>query len=215
MQEDLQALVKISRFYGQDKNYVIAGGGNTSMKTADRIWIKASGFALSDITEEGFAMLDREKLRKIATDEYSEDPFQREREIKDGLAGANLTTNRRPSVETSLHDLIQYTFVVHLHPTLVNGLMCSNEAADHVLKLFGDEALYIPYTDPGYILFKEVEKQLQEYRMKAGKDPARITGSLPVRKLPGRYVKYTRRYLPNLRLQLQRRCLQGTCQSET
>ncbi|KPL14025.1 MAG: hypothetical protein AMS26_12215 [Bacteroides sp. SM23_62] len=174
MQEDLQELVKISRFYGQDKNYVIAGGGNTSMKTADRIWIKASGFALSDITEEGFAMLDREKLRKIATDEYSEDPFQREREIKDGLAGANLTTNRRPSVETSLHDLIQYTFVVHLHPTLVNGLMCSNEAADHVLKLFGDEALYIPYTDPGYILFKEVEKQLREYRMKAGKDPAII-----------------------------------------
>jgi NAD(P)-dependent dehydrogenase (short-subunit alcohol dehydrogenase family)/rhamnose utilization protein RhaD (predicted bifunctional aldolase and dehydrogenase) len=174
MREDLQELVKISRFYGQDKNYVIAGGGNTSMKTADRIWIKASGFALSDITEEGFAMLDREKLRKIATDEYSEEPFQREREIKDGLAGANLTTDRRPSVETSLHDLIQYPFVVHLHPTLVNGLMCSNEVADHVLKLFGDEALYIPYTDPGYILFKEVEKQLQEYRKKAGKDPAII-----------------------------------------
>ena len=174
MQEDLQELVKISRFYGQDKRYVIAGGGNTSMKTADRIWIKASGFALSDITEDGFAMLDREKLKRISSAEYSSDPFQREREIKDDLAAANFTKNRRPSVETSLHDLIQYKFVVHLHPTLVNGLMCGNEVVHNVSKLFGEEALYIAYTDPGYILFKEVEKQLQKYREKAGKDPAII-----------------------------------------
>ena len=137
MQEDLQELVNISRFYGQDKRYVIAGGGNTSMKTADRIWIKASGFALSDITEDGFAKLDRGKLEKILKGEYAEDPFQREREIKDDLAEANFTTDRRPSVETSLHDLINYRFVVHLHPTQVNGLMCSNDALDHISKLFG------------------------------------------------------------------------------
>ncbi len=174
MQSDLQQLVEISRFYGKDKQYVIAGGGNTSMKTADKIWIKASGFALSDITEEGFAMLDRGKLEKILRGAYAEDPFQREREIKDDLAAANFTKDRRPSVETSLHDLIQYKFVVHLHPTLVNGLMCGKEAAVHVSKLFGEKALYIQYTDPGYILFKEVEKQLQLYREKAGKDPAII-----------------------------------------
>ncbi len=140
MQEDLQELVNISRFYGQDKRYVIAGGGNTSMKTTDRIWIKASGSALSDITEDGFAKLDRGKLEKILKGEYAEDPFQREREIKDDLAEANFTTDRRPSVETSLHDLINYRFVVHLHPTQVNGLMCSNDAMDHVSKLFGKDA---------------------------------------------------------------------------
>jgi rhamnose utilization protein RhaD (predicted bifunctional aldolase and dehydrogenase)/NAD(P)-dependent dehydrogenase (short-subunit alcohol dehydrogenase family) len=174
MQTDLQQLVEISQFYGKDKRYVTAGGGNTSMKTADRIWIKASGFALSDITEDGFAMLDRGKLEKILTGAYAEDPFQREREIKDDLAAANFTKDRRPSVETSLHDLIQYKFVVHLHPTLVNGLMCGIEAAGHVLNLFGEDALYIQYTDPGYILFKEVEKQLQKYREKSGKDPSII-----------------------------------------
>ena len=174
MKSDLQQLVEISQFYGKDKRYVIAGGGNTSMKTDDRIWIKASGFALSDITEDGFAILDRDKLKKILRGAYAEDPFLREREIKDDLAAANFTKDRRPSVETSLHDLIQYKFVVHLHPTLVNGLMCGNEVAVHVSKLFGEEALYIPYTDPGYILFKEVEKQLQKYREKAGKDPAII-----------------------------------------
>jgi len=174
MQSDIQQLVEISQFYGKDKQYVIAGGGNTSMKTDGRIWIKASGFALSDITEDGFAILDRGKLEKILMGAYAEDSFQREREIKDDLAAANFTPDRRPSVETSLHDLIQYKFVVHLHPTLVNGLMCGNDVAVHVSKLFGEEALYIQYTDPGYILFKEVEKQLQLYREKSGKDPAII-----------------------------------------
>ncbi len=174
MQKDLQELVNISHFYGQDKRYVIAGGGNTSMKTADRIWIKASGFALSTITEEGFAMLDREKLKKISSVEYSKDPFQREREIKDDLTEATITKDRRPSVETSLHDLIQYKFVVHLHPTLVNGLMCSNDVKDHLSSLFGEDTLYIPYADPGYILFRQVEIQLMKYRNKAGKDPVII-----------------------------------------
>jgi NAD(P)-dependent dehydrogenase (short-subunit alcohol dehydrogenase family)/rhamnose utilization protein RhaD (predicted bifunctional aldolase and dehydrogenase) len=174
MSKDLQELVNISRHYGQDKRYVIAGGGNTSMKTSDLIWIKASGFALSDITENGFAMVDRDRLKKILTGDYARDPFQREREIKEDLAAANLTPERRPSVETSLHDLIHHKFVVHLHPTLVNGLMCGQEVEGRVASLFGEESLYIPYTDPGYTLFKEVEKQLQVYRRKNGKDPAII-----------------------------------------
>lgn len=174
MSKDLQELVNISRHYGQDKRYVIAGGGNTSMKTSDLMWIKASGFALSDITENGFAMVDRDRLKKILTGDYSMDPFQREREIKEDLAAANLTPDRRPSVETSLHDLIRHKFVVHLHPTLVNGLMCGQEVESRVASLFGEEPLYIPYTDPGYTLFKEVEKQLQVYRRKNGKDPAII-----------------------------------------
>ena len=144
------------------------------MKTSDLMWIKASGFALSDITENGFAMVDRDRLKKILTGDYSMDPFQREREIKEDLAAANLTPDRRPSVETSLHDLIRHKFVVHLHPTLVNGLMCGQEVESRVASLFGEEPLYIPYTDPGYTLFKEVEKQLQVYRRKNGKDPAII-----------------------------------------
>jgi len=174
MQKDLKDLVGISRYYGENKRAVIAGGGNTSMKTADRLWVKASGYALATISEEGFAVMDREKLRVIASNTYSNDPFQREREIKDDLVAACLTPDRRPSVETSLHDLIGYKFVVHLHPTLVNGLMCGNGVEDHIAGLFAENALYIPYTDPGYILFKAIEKQLLEYRNLNGTDPSVI-----------------------------------------
>jgi rhamnose utilization protein RhaD (predicted bifunctional aldolase and dehydrogenase)/NAD(P)-dependent dehydrogenase (short-subunit alcohol dehydrogenase family) len=174
MQKDLKDLIEISRFYGVDKGAVIAGGGNTSMKTEDKLWVKASGHALATIEEEGFAVLDRQKLEIISSKTYSKDPFERERQIKEDLMAANLTPDRRPSVETSLHDLIRAKFVVHLHPALVNGLMCGQDVEKHIMKIFGEDFLYIPYIDPGYTLFKEIGKKLTGYRRDHEKDPAII-----------------------------------------
>ena len=68
--------------------------------------------------------------------------------------------NKRPSVETSLHEIIKYKFVVHLHPTLINGLLCSRNAKSLTHKLFGDTVLFVPYTDPGYTLFKKLESEI-------------------------------------------------------
>jgi rhamnose utilization protein RhaD (predicted bifunctional aldolase and dehydrogenase)/NAD(P)-dependent dehydrogenase (short-subunit alcohol dehydrogenase family) len=169
--EDLGVLIEISQFYGKDKAMVIAGGGNTSFKTEDKLWVKASGFALSTITEEGFAVMDRKKLAKISENEYSKDSFERERQIKDDLADATITKDKRPSVETSFHNSINYKFVIHLHPTLVNGIMCSNKAEELVPEIFGEEAIYIPYIDPGYILFKAVEAKVKKFRSEKGYDP--------------------------------------------
>ncbi len=174
MEQNLKDLIEISRFYGKDKNAVIAGGGNTSLKTGDRLWVKASGHALATIEENGFSILDRGKLKVISSKSYSKEPFQREREIKEDLMAACLTPERRPSVETSLHNLIGFTYVVHLHPTLVNGVMCGNRVEDHINGIFGEEALYIPYTDPGYTLFKEIEKRLVGYREQFKRDPGII-----------------------------------------
>ena len=81
---------------------------------------------------------------------------------------------QRPSVETSLHNLINFSFVVHTHSTKVNGLMCSNQATEKTAELFGDQVLYIAYEDPGYILFKAVEKEILNYREKYEKEPAVI-----------------------------------------
>ena len=69
-----------------------------------------------------------------------------------------------------MHNCLEAAFVVHLHPTLVNGLMCSKDAAETCAKLFPD-ALYIPYTDPGYTLFKKVYDKIKEYRKGHGNDP--------------------------------------------
>lgn len=167
----LSKLVDISRFYGSQKEFVVAGGGNTSFKTADYLWVKASGFALASISEEGFAKLDRRKLNEVGSKIYSSDTIEREQQVKHDLTAANLTPERRPSVETSMHNAINYQYVVHLHPTLVNGVMSANDVEKVVVAIFGEDALYIPYIDPGYILFKEVEQQIKDYRKIKGFDP--------------------------------------------
>ncbi len=170
METSIQKLIDISCKYGADSRFVIAGGGNTSYKTADRLWVKASGHALATIGEDGFAILDRSKLNPMGEKEYSADVAEREAQVKEDLAMACLTKDRRPSVETSLHNCMGFAYVVHLHPTLVNGLMCSMEAEKTCTGLFPD-ALYIEYTDPGYTLFKKVYDRIKAYKAIRGREP--------------------------------------------
>ena len=167
---EIEKLVEVSRRYGADNRYVIAGGGNTSYKDDRMLWVKASGHALATIEENGFAVLDRSLLGFMGEKEYSHDPAVREAEVKKDLAAACLTPDRRPSVETSLHNCMNFKYVVHLHPTLVNGLMCSVNVAGECARLFPD-ALYVEYTDPGYTLFKKVYDRINAYKKEHGKEP--------------------------------------------
>jgi len=163
-------LIALSRKYGADPTCVIAGGGNTSFKDAGRLWVKASGHALATIGEDGFAVMDRALLNPMGSKVYSDDPAVREEEVRRDLAAANLTPDRRPSVETSLHNCMDFAYVVHLHPTLVNGLMCSAEAARTCGELF-PEAVYVDYTDPGYTLFKKVYDRIRDWEATCGSQP--------------------------------------------
>lgn len=168
--KELEDLIKISQKYGADSRYVIAGGGNTSYKNAEKLWVKASGHALATITEDGFAVLDRALLNPMGEKAYCADTQQREEQVKNDLASACLTRDRRPSVETSLHNCLGFAYVVHLHPTLVGGLMCSDNAEEGCKELFPD-ALYIEYTDPGYTLFKKVYDRVMAYKAAKGHEP--------------------------------------------
>ena len=173
MKPEISELLKISDFYGSNKDYVIAGGGNTSFKDEHTIWIKASGTPLSGLTEDGLVALTREKLRLISVKQYSDDPVVREEEVKADLLRSILEPGsaRRPSVETSLHELIQYKYVVHLHPTLINGILCSRNAKSLTIQLFGEKVLFVPYSDPGYTLFKKLDAEISLYREKNKRDP--------------------------------------------
>ena len=169
--EEIEELIEISQFYGKDNRFVIAGGGNTSYKNSEKIWVKASGSALATITENGFAILDRAKLNPMSEKKYSEDSVERENQVKNDLKDATLSKGKRPSVETSMHNVIDYPFVVHLHPTIVNGLMCAMDAELELKRLFGNKVLFVEYTDPGYVLFKKVNDKLCEYRLLYNEEP--------------------------------------------
>lgn len=169
MEQGIQELITVSQHFGKNPLYVIAGGGNTSYKTADKLWIKASGSSLATIDEGGFVCLSREGLAKISEKEYSDNSTEREEEVKADLNVSILyPKDKRPSVETSLHEIIDYAFVVHTHPTLVNALMCSVDAETKTKEMFGDDALFVEYTDPGYVLFKKVYEQIKAFKAQKG-----------------------------------------------
>ncbi len=170
--KELDDLIDISHRYGKDTDYVIAGGGNTSYKNDQYIWIKGSGTSLATIEADGFVRLNRDKLREIADKTYPENAALREEQVKNDLnAAIEDRKGKRPSVETSLHELLDYAYVVHTHPAKVNGLTCSKSAEKSTVELFGDEALFISYTDPGYTLFKVVDNKVSEYKAKNHRYP--------------------------------------------
>jgi NAD(P)-dependent dehydrogenase (short-subunit alcohol dehydrogenase family)/rhamnose utilization protein RhaD (predicted bifunctional aldolase and dehydrogenase) len=172
MNKYLSDLIEISRFYGSNKDFIIAGGGNTSYKNERHIWVKGSGSSLADITLDGFAVLDRKQLEPMINKKYSEDLNMREAEVKADLAAACMPdAGVRPSVETSLHNLIRYSYVVHTHPTLINALTCANDAEAKIRELFGEDILFVPYCNPGYLLFAKTANLLESWRMKHKSDP--------------------------------------------
>jgi len=168
-------IVALSKYYGSNPGYVIAGGGNTSYKEDDRLWIKASGVSLANIDESGFVCLSRKKLDKISEAIYSIDPVIREEEVKRDLMAAIIDDKtKRPSVETSLHNLFNYSYVVHTHPTAVNALLCSVDVKNVTKELFGTKVMFVEYTDPGYTLFRKTKEELNKYTGIYDKEPETI-----------------------------------------
>lgn len=165
-------LISISQHFGKNKDYIIAGGGNTSYKDNNIIYIKASGTELATITEEGFVALDRQKVKAVMNKTYNSDPHKREEEVKNDLLAARLAPEKgqRPSVETNLHEFIPYSYVVHTHPNLICGVLCSKRSREVIHNLFGNEVLYVSF-DPGYRLAKRVARTYETYYEKYHKIP--------------------------------------------
>ena len=170
----LEALTEISRHYGSDSDYVIAGGGNTSYKDEDTLYVKGSGMALADMVPDAFVRIDRKALDSIWDKTYPAGNDEREREVLADLMAAKKPgeEHKRPSVETTLHGLLPFAFVVHLHPALVNGLSCSRQGEAAMREIF-PQAIWVASINPGYILSLEVKKALEEYKRKNGR-PAEI-----------------------------------------
>lgn len=171
MKNNLNHLIKISQSFGQNPAYIIAGGGNSSFKNKDKMWVKASGTSMAIIKIDDFVCLDRRKMQILSQKKYSNDTSTREVEVKQDLLNAVLSPiGKRPSVEASMHEIIQYAYIVHTHPTAVNGVLCAKNAEKVINEIFGDEVIYVPYTNPGYALFKEVRFALQKYRTRKNKE---------------------------------------------
>ena len=169
--ENFAALAAMSNRYGSDPSFVLAGGGNTSYKEDGVLYVKGSGTALATIKAAEFVRMDRDKLELIRQKKYPEDESEREAAVLADMMAARLPgETRRPSVETLLHDLFPYAFVLHVHPALVNGLTCSKEGERIAKELFPD-AVWIENSKPGYCLADLCRERLAGRRSADGRFP--------------------------------------------
>ena len=169
-QAELAALAAMSNKYGSNPAYVLAGGGNTSFKSKENLWIKGSGTALATIKAEDFVVMDRSKLNLMWTADYPENEAARESAVLQDMMDARVEgETRRPSVETLLHDLFPQKYILHVHPTLINGLTCSVEGEAAMRKLL-PEAVWVDACKPGYILALECKEKMEAFKATYGRD---------------------------------------------
>ena len=107
-QASLIELVELSRYFGAKSEFVIAGGGNTSVKVGDALFVKPSGVALASIAADDFVQMNRGALAALLCEELGGDPEAREARFKEAILAARTDPqrSRRPSVECVLHNLL-------------------------------------------------------------------------------------------------------------
>src|SRR5512133_915327 len=154
---DLGQRIYTSRLLGRDPALVLHGGGNTSVKIAERdlvgreetiLYVKGSGGDLAKIDEAGFSPVRMERLLALAKLPALPDPVM-VNELRTHLTRASAPT---PSVEAILHAILPFKFVDHTHADAVVTLTNSPDAAARVREVFGDELVVIPYVMPGFDL---------------------------------------------------------------
>jgi NAD(P)-dependent dehydrogenase (short-subunit alcohol dehydrogenase family)/rhamnose utilization protein RhaD (predicted bifunctional aldolase and dehydrogenase) len=176
MKNKLEALVRMSRKLGQDKNQILAAGGNTSYKEGNSIWVKGSGTELGNIDINGFVECDRRIVESNLEKTYNSDPDESFKQARIDLLSSMIDPEYpvQPSVETSIHVLLKSPYVAHTHPTLVNALTSSKNGENLINELFSDEAIFVDYNYPGFALFSKVKKEIDHFREINGKDPGII-----------------------------------------
>lgn len=148
----LTDLIDLSARIGADPLLVQGGGGNTSLKREDVLWVKASGTWLAQARERDiFVSLPLANVREALRHEDGE---TRLAALGSGLA-------LRPSIETSLHALLPHALVAHVHSVNTIAWAIRADAQERLATLLnGLNWAWIPYRRPGYPLTQAVAQVL-------------------------------------------------------
>lgn len=158
-EDALGTCVYASKLLGQNPSLVLHGGGNTSVKIAEKdlfggeqevLYIKGSGWDLATIERAGFAPVKLKPLQQLATLPELSDT-QMVNELRCNLTDAGAPT---PSVEAILHAALPHEFVFHTHADAVVTITNTPSGAELVRQIYGDSVIVIPYVMPGFDLAK-------------------------------------------------------------
>jgi rhamnose utilization protein RhaD (predicted bifunctional aldolase and dehydrogenase)/NAD(P)-dependent dehydrogenase (short-subunit alcohol dehydrogenase family) len=177
----IRQAVQMSQRFGRDTEYSRGGGGNSSVKANGVVYIKPSGVPLATLEADDLVPLDMAPLLDLlhgradpqaeARLEGQPDPVMRM------AAAARLAEakGRRPSVELLFHSLLPERFVLHTHPIAPNAVTCNKDGESIAARIFGDEALWVPYTDPGLPLARKIHELREAFAARTGRPAPRVT----------------------------------------
>jgi rhamnose utilization protein RhaD (predicted bifunctional aldolase and dehydrogenase)/NAD(P)-dependent dehydrogenase (short-subunit alcohol dehydrogenase family) len=163
-EDELQLRVYSSRLLGSDRELVLHGGGNTSVKIRevnlvgeeeDVLYVKGSGWDLATIEVPGFTPIRMDHLLKLAQLESLSDT-QMVNELKTRQTLASAPTG---SVEAILHAVLPFRYVDHTHANAVVTITNLPGGEGRIREIYGDEIVVIPYVMPGFDLARVVAER--------------------------------------------------------
>jgi rhamnose utilization protein RhaD (predicted bifunctional aldolase and dehydrogenase)/NAD(P)-dependent dehydrogenase (short-subunit alcohol dehydrogenase family) len=157
--EDLALRTYSSRLIGEQKELVLHGGGNTSVKSTHldvlgqdtpAVFVKASGWDLASIEPAGHSGMNRERLSRLRDAAIFSD-LDMVNEIRTSLFDYDAAT---PSIETLLHAYIPAKFIDHTHADSILVLTNQSNGAQIVGDALGNDVIIVDYVKPGFDLAK-------------------------------------------------------------
>jgi rhamnose utilization protein RhaD (predicted bifunctional aldolase and dehydrogenase)/NAD(P)-dependent dehydrogenase (short-subunit alcohol dehydrogenase family) len=158
--QELAERVYTSRLIGSDRDLLMHGGGNTSVKLQrhnlfgekqDVLHVKGSGWDLDTIQAAGLPGVWLDSLLKLR----GLDALSDENMVNYQRANLLDCASPNPSVETLLHAFLPHRYVDHTHatPFLILANLPNAEAICY--EIFGDRLGIVPYIMPGFSLAKK------------------------------------------------------------
>jgi rhamnulose-1-phosphate aldolase/alcohol dehydrogenase len=164
--ETVQALIRRSNALGSDPRVTNYAGGNTSAKgmeldpatgkPVELLWVKGSGGDLGTLTESGLSVLRLDRFRDLINVypgvDREDEMIPAFQYVLHGDGG------RAPSIDTSMHALVDAAHVDHLHPDSGIAIATSADGAALTRTIFGDKVAWVDWRRPGFQLGLDMAK---------------------------------------------------------
>jgi rhamnulose-1-phosphate aldolase/alcohol dehydrogenase len=166
----VKELLERSNRLGSEPRFTNYAGGNTSAKGAvpnpatghetTVMWVKGSGGDLGTMKESGLAALDLAKFLDLKN-------VYRGVEFEDEMVAlfdycTFGTSGAAPSIDTTMHGLVPFDHVDHLHPDSIIALATSIDGEKLTRECFGDDILWVEWRRPGFQLGIDMAKIANE-----------------------------------------------------
>ena len=161
----MHTFIEVSRRIGADPAYIQGPAGNTSLKTGDRMAVKASGALLKELTEtSGYVSCFFSPIREFLEDNACDTLLDPETTLNDLIKRNTVQASiQQPaSIETGMHAMLPSRFVLHTHSVPINVATCMQGGRELLENILHIPFVYIPYVHPGFYLSRAIAKVVAE-----------------------------------------------------